>query len=250
MKLTAAIRLLSCVLLMSSTTLVWIPGHAIAEEIALFPDDFNSEPSVKTSLPDVSLYPDTKTLPKRYSFQTMVSLHVSSLTPGTGNELFSGTYATARFLTEQDVYRGMIGIELFLQSNDDENGTSFVSYTTGDVVHTERHIYNQGGAGIRYMFSNLKVLFPYVSLRWVYAAVNVRIHDPYEAVSVSSHADGIAPVIGMDIHARKTVSGVRPFFNFNMEIGYSYLPTMSMGMLGTMNISTLWFDWGIGLLLQ
>ena len=247
MKQSTAI--LSLVFLTIAAVTAW-PVSAAAEEIALFPGRINGEPAMKTSLPAEPGLKDITTLPKQYSFQAMVSFDAASLTPDTGGGLFPPELTSASVLAEQDVYKGMIGVEFFVRSNNDDNGRSFVSYTTGDVVSTERHIYVQQGAGVRYMFPNLKVLFPYVSLRWVHEAVNVRLHDPYEAISVASETDGIAPVMGVDIHARKTVPGIRPFFNFNMEIGYSYLPTMSMGMLGTMNLSSLWFDIGIGLLLQ
>ncbi len=249
MKHTTAIRFLS-VMIITIAGIAVLPVHTPADENAQFFGHSKGESSPGISLPAVPELPDIKTLPKQYSFQTMVSFDASSLTPGTGGELFPPTLAAARVMAEQDVYKGMIGVEFFVRSNNDDSGTSFVSYTTGDAVSTERHIYAQDGAGIRYMFPNKYILFPYLSLRWVHEAVNVRLQDPYEAVSVSSQADGIAQVMGVDIHARKTVPGVRPFFNFNMEIGYSYLPTMNMGILGTMNLSSLWFDMGIGLLLQ
>ena len=249
MKHTTAIRFLFVVIITTAGIPV-LPVHAPADENTQFFGHSTGESAPGITPPAVPELPDIKTLPKRYSFQAMVSFDASSLTPGTGGELFPPTLVSARVLAEQDIYKGMIGVEFFVRSNNDDSGTSFVSYTTGDVVSTERHIYAQDGAGIRYMFPNAYILFPYLSLRWVHEVVNVRLHDPYEAVSVSSQADGVAPVMGVDIHARKTVPGVRAFFNFNMEIGYSYLPTMGMGMLGTMNLSSLWFDMGIGLLLQ
>ncbi len=226
-----------------------LSGHSMADDFTMLPT-YHDDAGTKTSPRDFADRKEIPVIPKTYSFQAMVSLDLGILTSSTGNALFQPNYAAAGLMIEQDVYKGLIGIELFLRSNDDEKGSPFVSYTTGDIVQPERHIYDQYGAGIRCMFPNEKVLFPYASVRWVHTTVKVRFSDPYEAVSVSSKADGFEPLIGVDIHVRKTVNRIRPFFNFNMEMGYEYMPVLNMNMLGTIDVSGLWFNIGIGIMFQ